>query len=61
MQIDVYDMMGRRINRVIDTDQEPGYYTATWNRTGTDGSVVAPGMYLYRMNGSTNVGRIIVN
>jgi hypothetical protein len=59
--IDVYDMMGRRINRIVDSEQESGYHTATWNRNSSDGSIVSPGVYLYRMNGSINVGRIIVN
>jgi len=61
VQVDIYDMMGRRINRVVDSQQESGYHTAVWNRTSFDGTIVSPGMYIYKMNGSTNVGRIIVN
>lgn len=61
VQIEVYDLMGRRVSSVADRVHDAGYHTATWNRTAFDGSVVSPGMYLYRMNGSATIGRIIVN
>ena len=61
IQIDIYDLVGRRITRVVDGEQEAGYHTAMWDRTASDGAVVSPGIYLYRMNGSNHVGRIIVN
>ncbi len=61
IQIAIYDLMGRKVIDVVDGERDPGYHTATWDRTAADGSFVAPGIYLYRMNGSATVARIIVN
>lgn len=61
IQVDVYDLMGRKVNSIVNGDHQPGYYTATWDRTAVDGSRVSPGIYLYRMNGSSTIGRLIIN
>lgn len=61
VRIDVYDLTGRHINTLVNGYAEAGYHVATWNRTTSGGERVSPGVYIYRMSGSTNVGRIIVN
>jgi len=61
IQVEVFDLMGRKVNNIVNSVQQPGYHVATWNRTSFDGSTVAPGVYIYRLNGSATIGRLIVN
>jgi hypothetical protein len=42
--INVYDVTGRLVARLVDAQHSPGVYTATWNA-----SQFASGMYLYQI------------
>jgi len=57
----VYDVHGREVKVLVDEDQDPGDYSATWN--GTDGSsaTVGSGVYYYRLTagGSDQLGKMI--
>jgi hypothetical protein len=45
VSIEVYDIVGRLVTTLVNESREPGYHVATF-----DGSVLASGVYLYRMH-----------
>jgi parallel beta-helix repeat protein len=45
----IYDIRGRRVRTLIDSDLEPGIHTITWNGRDEPGGVVSSGMYLYTL------------
>jgi hypothetical protein len=42
--LDLFDLLGRKIETLVNSEQEAGHYTATWN-----GQDKPSGMYLYRL------------
>jgi hypothetical protein len=55
--LDVYDLLGRRVARPVDTAQPPGRYTAT-----VDVSSWSSGVYIYRLRAGDEIrqGRLVV-
>jgi len=45
----VHDVRGAVVARLVDGMQGAGPQTARWNGRGTRGAVVAPGVYLIRL------------
>ena len=45
--ITVYDLMGKKINTLINVQMNPGYKAIQWNATNDKGSPVSAGLYLY--------------
>ena len=43
----IYDVMGRKIKSLINTNQEAGYRSITWDATNDLGQPVSAGMYIY--------------
>jgi hypothetical protein len=48
VQIEVYNILGRHINTLVDGDYAPGRYAADWDGTDGNGRSVATGVYFYR-------------
>jgi hypothetical protein len=48
--IDIYDLLGRRVEQIVNQSKEPGSYEAEWNAGG-----IASGVYVYRMKAGENV------
>ncbi|UCG60382.1 MAG: T9SS type A sorting domain-containing protein [Candidatus Zixiibacteriota bacterium] len=46
--IDIYNILGQKVLRLVDRVQPPGEYWVTWDGTGVDGKRVGTGLYLYR-------------
>jgi len=59
--IDIYDLSGRRIRRLVNSVREPGYYQLVWDGTNKTNSKVAAGMYFCRMSAGnfTKTRRIV--
>ena len=53
VKISIYDMMGRKIKNLINTNQKSGYKSVIWNGTNDNGEMVSGGMYLYRLKTNT--------
>jgi len=51
--ISIYDMMGREIKSLINTNQNSGYKSVIWNGTNDNGEIVSGGMYFYSIK--TNI------
>ena len=47
VNINIYDLMGRKIKSLINTHQDPGYRIIQWNATNDLGQPVSAGMYIY--------------
>jgi hypothetical protein len=45
----VYDLLGKEVVRLIDSNLLPGNYTVRWNGRDARGSQVATGAYIYRL------------
>ena len=51
--ITVYDMMGRKVKNLINTNQNSGYKSVIWNGTNDNGEIVSGGMYFYSIKTNT--------
>ena len=49
VQLEVYDIMGRRITTLIDGQRTAGRHQAIWYATSDKGTPVAGGVYLYKI------------
>ena len=43
----IYDIMGREIKQLVNTVQQAGYKSITWDSTNNLNQQVSPGMYIY--------------
>jgi hypothetical protein len=48
VSIDIFNLLGQRVRRLVDREEAAGSYTVGWDGTAGDGTPVATGMYLYR-------------
>ena len=46
--LDIYDILGQRVRRLMDGWHESGYYSAEWDGRDDAGLPVASGIYIYR-------------
>jgi len=49
VQLEIYDLKGRLIRRLVSSSQPAGTHTTTWNGRDETGRQVATGVYLYRL------------
>jgi len=47
VNITIYDMMGRVVKTMVNTQQNAGFKSVRWNATNDKGSPVSAGLYLY--------------
>jgi len=45
--INIYDLMGRSIKSLVNSQQSAGYRSIQWNATNNLGEPVSAGMYIY--------------
>ena len=48
--LDIYDINGRRITRLVDGKLNAGWYAIPWNGTDARGKKVKSGIYFYKLN-----------
>ena len=49
VKLDVYDVLGRRVHRVLDSRRSAGHHVVAWDGRDEAGGRVASGLYLVRM------------
>ncbi len=49
VELDVYDVLGRKVKTLVDQTMAAGSYIADWDGTNQSGARVASGVYFYRM------------
>ncbi len=54
-QLSVYDVMGRKVATLVDARLQAGEHEARWNGRSADGSTVASGVYLLRLQAGERV------
>jgi hypothetical protein len=54
-QLSVYDVMGRKVATLVDAPVPAGEHTVRWNGRAADGSTVASGVYLLRLQAGERV------
>ena len=47
VNITIYDMMGRVVKTMVNSQQNAGFKSVQWNATNDKGSPVSAGLYLY--------------
>jgi hypothetical protein len=57
VQLEIYDMMGKRIAVLVNDNKAAGYYSVIWSGKNESGSGVASGMYLYRFTATPVSGQ----
>ncbi len=50
VSLDVYDLLGRRVVRLIDEKMNAGSYTVTWDGRDAGGNEISSGIYFYRLS-----------
>jgi M6 family metalloprotease-like protein len=53
--LSIYNIEGRLVKRLVDTEFEGGVKTITWNGTDSQGNPVSSGVYFYRLRAGGNV------
>jgi hypothetical protein len=53
--LEVFNILGQRVQTVTDDYREAGPHTETWDGRGADGVEVASGVYLYRLSAGRQV------
>jgi hypothetical protein len=48
--LDVYDLLGRRVIRLVDGEMKAGDYVVTWDGKDSEGGEVSSGIYFYRLS-----------
>ena len=46
----VYDLLGKKVRTLVDTDQPAGQYNTSWDGTDLNGNNVTSGTYIYRLD-----------
>ncbi|MDF1544720.1 MAG: T9SS type A sorting domain-containing protein [bacterium] len=49
VSLDLFNVLGQRIRRLVDQDLSPGRYHIAWDGTNESGNSVATGIYFYRI------------
>ena len=61
VRLEVFNMLGQRLIRLVDGEQLAGVYTARWDGTDAAGRAVGAGVYIYRLSsGGMEVSRRMV-
>ena len=47
--LSIYDMLGREVTQLVNTNQKTGFKSVTWNATDSMGKPVSAGVYLYQI------------
>ena len=53
--LEVFDLMGRSVNTLVNENQSMGHHFVTWNATDHSGQDVSAGVYIYRLRAGDKV------
>jgi flagellar hook assembly protein FlgD len=48
VSICIYDLQGRLVNNLVDSQHNPGYYSVIWSGKNRKGQTLSSGMYFYQ-------------
>jgi hypothetical protein len=60
-QVDLFDVVGRRIRRLLDDPLGPGEHAVLWDGCDAGGRATPPGVYFWRVCGDADVrtGKVV--
>ena len=47
VKMEIYDLLGRKVNTLVNHSHQPGYHAVIWNGTNEYGKQLSSGMYFY--------------
>ena len=50
VQLEIYDILGRKVKTLYDSKASPGFYNLIWNGLDEYNTLVSTGIYFYRLN-----------
>lgn len=50
VRLEVFDLLGRKVRTIANRTFEPGFHAVEWDHRDGGGRVLAPGVYVYRLN-----------
>ena len=50
VNVSVYNLSGQKIRQLVDSHQDPGQYSVSWDGKNERGVTMGSGMYFYRLN-----------
>ena len=53
--LEVFNVLGQKVNTLVDGDMAAGTHTVTWKGDNSSGSSVSSGVYFYRISAGDNV------
>jgi hypothetical protein len=56
-ELSIYDVTGRTITRLVQSEQKPGYYAVAWKGTDMRGRSVAAGTYFYVLKSNGKIAQ----
>lgn len=48
-RVEIYDVCGRLVKRLVEREQQPGFHSVVWDGRDSSGRLVATGVYFYRV------------
>jgi hypothetical protein len=52
--LSVYNLLGQRVNTLVDEIQKPGIYTVQWNGCDDNGNLASNGIFMYSLQAGNN-------
>jgi len=49
VRLHIYNVLGQEVRRLVQEEQEAGYYRAAWDGRDNSGRGLSTGVYIYRM------------
>ena len=56
-ELSSYDVTGRTVTRLVQSEQKPGYYSVAWRGTDMRGRSVAAGTYFYVLKSNGKIAQ----
>jgi subtilisin-like proprotein convertase family protein len=53
--IEIYDILGRKVNTLIDCEYQPGYHSVSWDGDDGNRNPVSSGVYIFRMSAGDRI------
>ncbi|MDZ4723369.1 MAG: FlgD immunoglobulin-like domain containing protein [candidate division Zixibacteria bacterium] len=55
VELSIFNVLGQKVNTVVDGDMPAGNHTVTWDGRNASGSSVSSGVYFYRIVAGSNI------
>ncbi len=57
VRLDIYNILGRKVQTLIDQPMPPGYHSVDWDGSDSNGRTIASGIYFYRLAAGDTVAK----